>query len=262
MIEALLTAGVITLGLATSYEDIKTGKIRNSITATAITYGILLNYASYFFSWMPDRGIEYTINLAVSALAGYLIWSRKLWSAGDGKLFIAFASLIPLSAYEYWKMPYFQSLILLLNTFAILFTALLAKSINKKCFMDALKDAKELGAGFLTKTIITITGMYWLIGKLPVESMPARYCITAFAVILLQSYLKKSYVYAGAMLLAVRTLEGIPAGFLAQTAWMTMLFIIFKFTGMMMDEIEEKDFPFAVYLTAGALLTLICGFLL
>ena len=88
---------IILLGLITSYEDIKFGKIRNkwivfSLCYTFIVYLILISY--YYFNSMLSLGylIELLTNFIFVVLIGFGFWYFKLWTTGDGKLFIAFAA--------------------------------------------------------------------------------------------------------------------------------------------------------------------------
>jgi hypothetical protein len=65
--------------------------------------------------WNFDK---WSINLVISGLVAYLLWHFKMWAAGDAKLFICYASLIPMAQYSraYFNY-YFASFLLLLWIF-------------------------------------------------------------------------------------------------------------------------------------------------
>ena len=102
----LLLPGILYLGILASYTDIRYGKIRNKAVLRAIIYALVV-YASaiIFFAIKGTLSGEYVAELGTNALfAGavcVLLWLMKVWSAGDGKLFFAFALLIPPEAYQY-----------------------------------------------------------------------------------------------------------------------------------------------------------------
>jgi len=114
---------ILIFGIITSYEDIKYGKIRNKYILFAFFYSIL----AYFIVLISYKALniplnysyfaDLIINLLFAVVAGFLFWNFKLWSAADGKLFIAYAVLIPLTFYSNFYTNYFPSLALLINSF-------------------------------------------------------------------------------------------------------------------------------------------------
>ncbi len=128
---------IILLGVVTSRQDLKEGKIRNKWILISLLYsfltlgvvalilrleGTVINpvYVSMFFS-----------NLAISLVFGVFLWLSKLWSAGDAKLFVAYAALIPISTYRWQAAALFPSYVLLINTFTPIFVYFLARIITR-----------------------------------------------------------------------------------------------------------------------------------
>ncbi|MDD5005942.1 MAG: prepilin peptidase [Candidatus Omnitrophica bacterium] len=126
---------IVFIGATTSYEDFKTFKIRNKwiligliytvsvYLSFSILYGLAVKQIlspaigkfSFCFVWNFDK---WCINLAISTLVAYLLWHFKMWGAGDAKLFITYAALIPMGQYHrvYFNY-YFASFLLLLSIF-------------------------------------------------------------------------------------------------------------------------------------------------
>ncbi len=135
---------ILALGIITSYEDIKEGKIRNKWIVSALVYAFVV-YAILIISFYlkgtlrTEYIIELLTNFIFAVIVGFGMWLGKLWTAGDGKLFIAYSALIPLSAYVNGYVKYFPSSALLINSFvpafAVLFILLLVRT--------SLKEKKE-----------------------------------------------------------------------------------------------------------------------
>ena len=122
------------VGIFTSYEDFKISKIKNKW----VMVGLLYSSVIYLVSWAlvisgncPEgsflRGVtsgllwnfdKWLINLAISACVAFAMWHFNLWGAGDAKLFICYASLIPMSQYtRIYFHYYFASFLMLLAIF-------------------------------------------------------------------------------------------------------------------------------------------------
>jgi len=137
---------ILFIGVATSYEDIKISRIRNKL----VLLGIIYSFIAYFIFWvlygLARIGIfnpyvgdvashlvwyfdKWCINLILSTIIGYLLWHFKVWGAGDAKLFICYAALIPLSKYtRIYFDYYFVSFLLLIAIFIPSSIALFLKS--------------------------------------------------------------------------------------------------------------------------------------
>jgi len=123
LLEILNIPFIIVLGIATSLSDIKAMRISNrwiiaSAAYAALTLGISVvvvisrgeSVNIGFFSY-------YLINASAALVLGFFMWVAKLWSAGDGKLFFAYALLIPSSIFVYRDVNILPSYVILVNTF-------------------------------------------------------------------------------------------------------------------------------------------------
>ena len=115
---------IIALGLITSYQDIKYGKIFNKWVVLGILYALAVNLFLIIHAYFsPTIGIkshyiiELITNFLFAVIVGFALWRWKIWTAGDGKLFIAFATLIPLTIYSIGYEEWLPSIVLLLNIF-------------------------------------------------------------------------------------------------------------------------------------------------
>ncbi|MBU2220070.1 prepilin peptidase [Patescibacteria group bacterium] len=147
---------VFFIGLVTSYEDIKYGKVRNKWIILGLSWGLLI--IVFFFIWyfvaspitryyhfeiqnLPDNSpvsvftvsLGYlgrvVLNAIIAFMIAFLMWRSDAWAAGDAKLFTVYSLLIPFE--YYWKsfLPYFPSFVLLINIFIPIFLYLLIRSI-------------------------------------------------------------------------------------------------------------------------------------
>ena len=113
---------ILFLGLVTSYTDIIYGKIKNKHVLIGMIYAIIVNIALiiyYKFIGEINQGYVYELitNAFFSVAAGFILWNLGIWSAADGKLFIAFSLLIPLDVYEFGYEKFFPGMIFLTNIF-------------------------------------------------------------------------------------------------------------------------------------------------
>jgi len=147
-LDILNIPALLMLGVVTSYQDFKEGKIRNKWIIISVLYSffslgltaLLLELGGSTINPVYVKG--FFVNLGFSLGFGVFLWMCKLWSAGDAKLFVAYAALIPLSTYRWQVSPLFPSYILLINTFTPIFVFLLVRmlfSLKPKMFLDELK---------------------------------------------------------------------------------------------------------------------------
>ncbi len=210
---------IIFLGIITSYEDIRHGKIRNKWIVAAVAYSLLANlliFLSMSYSLGPDPRLGYFIELLgsviVALIAGFIFWSVGLWSAGDAKLFAAYTSLIPLSAYKYGYIHFFASSSILLNTFVPFFIAytvlLMAKTTlkNKIYYLKRSFEPKKLAMlfGFLYAFVWPIDLFFYY------TNIPKNYFIVILFLFILiyalQSLLKKKHTMIILLLIALRVI--------------------------------------------------------
>jgi len=177
------------IGIITSYEDFKYGKVRNKWILLGLFWG--LGVIFFFVIWyfiaspvthfyyfdilqLPDDSqvsvftvnIDYLgrviLNTVIALVTAFLMWRFNAWAAGDAKLFIVYSMLIPLV--YYWKsyLSYFPSFVLLINIFIPIFVYLLIVSflyylkfiyfrIAKRQIMDMPKKNNNLKKKFYNK---------------------------------------------------------------------------------------------------------------
>jgi Flp pilus assembly protein protease CpaA len=143
----LFLPAVILVGLFAIFYDIRFSKIKNKCIVIGLLYAVFI----YLFSWILYRMTreylvsnfvseiasilllnfdKWFINLIVSVLISYAIWHSGLWGAGDAKLFIVYAALIPIGKYSrIYFSNYFASFSLLLNIFIPATIFILLKSL-------------------------------------------------------------------------------------------------------------------------------------
>lgn len=118
---------LIFIGMVTSYEDIKIGKIRNIWIIIGLVY-TLASYLIMSFFKVPDFKILFS-NFFISVIVSYGLWKSNLWSAGDAKLFITYSLLLPAEIYSKIYFKLFPALGLLINIFIPATIFLLVKAI-------------------------------------------------------------------------------------------------------------------------------------
>jgi len=145
LFDFLLLPVLFFIGLVTSYQDFRYGKIKNKwiilgmawglgIYILCIIWALIFPYLSQIFPKisffiLPSYILKVFINSAFALIVGYLLWSFDFWSAGDAKLFLVFSLLLPLK--YYWKsaLPYFPSFALLINIFIPALLFLMAQNL-------------------------------------------------------------------------------------------------------------------------------------
>ena len=133
------------------------------------------------------------------------MWYFNLWTAGDGKLFIAFSALIPLSIYKYGYQEWIPSITLLMNIFILGLVFMLGIIL----YNSKLKDIKKVSLHFLknffkvkelSKSIISLFAIFWIVEMFfcltPIEpSYIFRVVVTLLLMSLLQKNIGKNFIY-------------------------------------------------------------------
>jgi len=142
---------IFVIGLLTSFEDYKYGKIKNKWIKIGFLWGItvlgLITLRSFFsipsmiyFSYLN----QILINTIIAFIIGGIMWYWAIWSAGDAKLFTLFSFLLPLEFYSNTYLFYFPSFALLLNIFIVALTIFLIMLIWNFVFYIFKKKKKIL----------------------------------------------------------------------------------------------------------------------
>lgn len=137
----LILLTLIVFGIWTSYTDIKKGVIKNYSIILLILAAVLLNI--FFTKSFVNYPVQSGINIAISILAGVVIWLAGLWSAADAKLFIAFNLLLPITLYNPF-ISHFPGISILVNSFVPLFLVFFFHIMFKTNFKEKKEIATEL----------------------------------------------------------------------------------------------------------------------
>ncbi|MFH1671260.1 MAG: hypothetical protein ABH889_00580 [Candidatus Portnoybacteria bacterium] len=157
------------IGVITTYEDFRFGKVRNKWILLSLSWGlgILVFFLIWYFIapsithfFSPDAPVftvnpsyilRVLLNAALSLIIAFLMWRGGAWAAGDAKLFFIYALLLPLGYYQNSYLPVFPSFALMINIFIPVFLYLLLRSIlfygkflYTKFFQPQLKKEKSL----------------------------------------------------------------------------------------------------------------------
>ncbi|MBN2013751.1 MAG: hypothetical protein JW778_01085 [Candidatus Altiarchaeota archaeon] len=164
MVSNIFFPFILVFGSITSYEDIRCGKIRNKYILLAFIFAVLMN-SLMFSGFIENHSLSQDyypallINVIIAFLVSYSLWTFKMWTAGDAKLFSAYAALIPLTTYRLGYVEYFPSFTILGNTFIPLFFLLLLTlpfSIKEKIQPRKVFDLKTLAG-----RILFLFGFLW-----------------------------------------------------------------------------------------------------
>lgn len=132
----LFLTPIFIIGVICSYTDVKYGKIRNKWLAAGfiwviVLYSSLLIYNLFFLHQGANSKylMDMVLNGSIALVLGYILWSLKLWAAGDAKLFTLFAFLLPPEFYAKTYFSEFPSFVLLINIFVPLLLFLTIKAL-------------------------------------------------------------------------------------------------------------------------------------
>ena len=146
----LFLPAIIALGIITSYEDLKYGKIRNKYIIIALIYALIVNLGFIMYLEIMGGEINYYYvgelisSILLSLMLGFFIWYSRFWTAGDAKLYISYTALMPLSVYNFGYIKYMPSLTILINTFIPLSLLYSVKILSKTSFKAKKVVFKEI----------------------------------------------------------------------------------------------------------------------
>jgi Flp pilus assembly protein protease CpaA len=136
LIDLLFLIPLFFVGIVAAYTDIKYGKIFNKLIVFGMVYGVGLMLAlTLYNSILLHQAGNYTylsqtcFNTLCSLIIGYYLWNKNLWSAGDAKLFMVCALLLPLRFYSASYIKFFPAINLLINLFVPILAFLGVKAI-------------------------------------------------------------------------------------------------------------------------------------
>lgn len=144
---------ILFLGAVSSFTDIKYGKIKNIHITWSLIFGIIVSISSIFLSENVIIHLLYLlINVVVALIIGFMFWSFGFWTAGDGKLYIAF-SIILSSIFQGQSVLNYAFFSVLVYTFIPFFFFFAVISIFRAGFE---KSISTIGAAFKPMNILRI----------------------------------------------------------------------------------------------------------
>ena len=144
------------LGMISSYTDIKQGKILNILVFPMMALGLILAIIN------DINFLLFFTNALIAFVFGFALYLARLWSAGDSKLFLAFAMLFPLPFYPQ-NFVLFPAFSLALNSFVPAFLALFLLAIIKTTTAQKVESLKTaLKPKLLASLAVIIFAFYWI----------------------------------------------------------------------------------------------------
>jgi len=186
---ALLFLLIVTIiiGVITSYTDSKKGIIPNVLVFSGIIIAIVIN----FFIPQFNSTLEFWANLFFAFLFGFILYMANLWSAGDAKLYIAFAALIPVEFYFFNYLPFFPSFTILINTFAPVFVYHLFRLMKDTSWADKIEALKKSTQPKATgKLVVALFVISWVIDFIfRITGLPVNLLIAALIIFVLFEFI-------------------------------------------------------------------------
>jgi hypothetical protein len=271
---------IIIVGVATSYEDTRGRGIRNRWIVLSLAYSIAA--MAIIVVWLLASGsdiiygyfLDYAVNLTIALGFGFVLWKFRIWAAGDGKLFFAYASLIPLSSYSIGYVSVFPSFILFINSLVIAFFYVVAALIADTSCRKKIAAIKEtLRPRSLAKAIISLFGLSSVVTYgLSLVGVNLGILGSSFLIpviyLLVDRFPSKftSAVYGSLFIagLLIRTMNPY-SDMLISIAITVVAYIMLNgfVMGLSRDFFQEEKgnsrMPFAVFLLVGALATIFLG---
>ncbi|MDP6670893.1 MAG: prepilin peptidase [archaeon] len=176
------------MGIGSSFTDIKEGRIPNMLVLPAVIAGFILAVLSQANLFL------FASNAIIAFAFGFVLYLSRMWSAGDSKLFLAFAVLFPLASFPS-NFVFFPAFSLILNSFIPAFVALFALAILRTSTsqkFDALK--KALNPKTLVSLAVILFAFYWaLYYVLSFLSVPLDFFLIVIILFLMVSLLEKAF---------------------------------------------------------------------
>lgn len=109
-------------GALSIYTDITTRKIKNNQLLVISSIAIIF-YIIFFAVEKLSISLPLILNPLISVIIGFILYLSGLWKAGDGKLFLVYALLLPTNRYS--SILPLSCFVLFFNTFLISFLFIL-----------------------------------------------------------------------------------------------------------------------------------------
>jgi Flp pilus assembly protein protease CpaA len=154
---------LLALGIVTSYEDIKEGKIRNKYVIAGLVLSVLIHSLLLLFRIIDIRYVLLLgVYVLIALVLGVFLWFIGAWSAGDAKLYVCYIALIPLGVYRNLAAD-FPIFTLLVNTILPVFFYLLIKMLIKTSSKHKLKAVKKmLNWKYILTILLVVFSIGWI----------------------------------------------------------------------------------------------------
>jgi Flp pilus assembly protein protease CpaA len=187
---------IILLGLLTSYEDIKFGKIRNRYIINAVIISFFLYLFIILYNIIKNVHVDYSyffflgINVIIALIIGVILWLNNIWTAADAKLFTAFTILIPLEVYQYLPNKFFPSIFLLINSFVPYFFYLSFKGLFLTSGNDKIKAFKNIKVLEIIEMILAFFGISWFVRLFSIDDVLIRFTTIIILYMIFEKFTK------------------------------------------------------------------------
>ena len=98
----------------------------------------------------------------IALVFSFFAWHFGLWSAADGKLFLAYSGLVPLVVYSRTYFAYFPSFVILINTFFPVFVYYAIKSVFFTGIGEKREFIKKIKPGMLIELLLMVFWITWI----------------------------------------------------------------------------------------------------
>jgi hypothetical protein len=149
--------------------------------------------------------VEYIVSVIIAAILGYVILDLGVWTAADGKLMIAFAALIPLTAYQYDYVKWMPFASFLINTFLLTLIYSFATLLKGSRPVDILGTTKDFiieafHPAALWRSLISLLTVIWAIELfLSIIGVDAHYIMRLIIMLpllyLFEKHIARNYPY-------------------------------------------------------------------
>jgi len=174
LIQYAILLPILYLGIVTSIDDYKFGKIYHHHIKLGIAVGVgwyaMLVVLYGFFLWDWSVATEIVPRVVASTLIAFVIsatmWWFNVWSAADAKLFTVFTLLMPMSVYRSGGTDVLSSMILMVNAYTVAFVVItgdflirLGKRIQIQ--LSRLKESDGGGRSEIAKEYTSYLSANW-----------------------------------------------------------------------------------------------------
>ena len=202
----LFLPGILYLGIISCYTDIRFGKIKNRDIFLGVGYAVLAYFGIFIFQFMNGQFSYFEVfevftNAAFAITVAFGLWYLKLWSAGDGKLFFAFAMLVPFVVYQKTYYQWVPSLNILFNAFIVGFALAVILILKDARLLDYRRMIHSFLHDFFKPArffdmVFSLFAVFWLISiLLQFLGMANFFLVRYLLTILLMSFLPR--IFAG-----------------------------------------------------------------